>query len=88
MTKTKVIEKWSLKVYGPDAPRYREGNLLWFREYHTRASANRAAANVRKMYPGSIGELSRFEATTVGGFAFWHCRGVHGEDVFPLWGAG
>lgn len=82
----KTPEKWSLKVYGLSRPRYAEGNTLWRRDYPTRSAANRAAPHVRKMFPESFGELTRFQLAGANGLGFWTCRGNRGEDVFTLWG--
>jgi hypothetical protein len=82
---TKTAEKWQLRVWGDTHPRYASGNMLWTRDYPTRSAANRAAPNVRRMFPDAIGELSRFELASPMGMAFWTCRGVRGRDVMQLW---
>jgi hypothetical protein len=81
--KPKVAEKWRLSVYGTERPRYADGNHRWTREYPTRSAANRAAAPVHRLYPGTVGELSRFTLTAP--MPIWTCYGQRDVDVFELW---
>jgi hypothetical protein len=77
----KTVEKWQLRVWGTSHPRYASGNIRWTRDYPTRSAANRAAAPVHRLHPGSVGELSRFVLAPYA----WVCRGQRDVDVFELW---
>lgn len=85
MSQTNPPEKWKLTVYGLAHPRYTSDNFRWTREYAARSSANRAAAAVHRMYPGTVGELSRFVADPWPNPFAWLCRGERGIDFFELW---
>lgn len=72
---------YRLEVWNPGL-RYEHGQLVdgarrFFREYTSERSARRAAFQVRRRFPGTIGELIPFEVLS------W-CKAQCGEKV-TLW---